>query len=392
MSRCACRAPPRAARPPVSWREARWPARPSYREAIAAQQNGRLDEAGATPALFAAGRSRSSGRAARARSDARPAGPARRCGLAAAQSARPRPGCGRNSQQSRLGVARSQSPRRGDRLLRKGAGALPPLIRSPATISGRASPAEGRLAEAMAVPQGAGAGAGLCRGARHWLPRPPRQSNPREAVGEFERALEARPGFVQARINYGDALALLERHSDSAAQYEMALALQPGSAPLHRKLADALRALGLCNTAIDHYRRALDLDPRLAGALGGLGIALTEDRADRRGRDVCRAGDRRRAATSRALSQSHPCAKGPPRRSVSRRNGEASGRYRVIGSERPGRAPLCPRYRARRRGRVGAVVSSFYRRQRPASRPDHLRPGGRARSARPRSVPSSPTG
>src|SRR5207342_2200545 len=49
-----------------------------------------------------------------------------------------------------------------------------------------------------------------------------------EAIAAFTRALELRPGLVDAQFRLGDAQRALNRHAQALASYERVLAVQPG--------------------------------------------------------------------------------------------------------------------------------------------------------------------
>ncbi len=84
-----------------------------------------------------------------------------------------------------------------------------------------------------------------------------------EAIGQYERALRARPDFAEALGNLGAALLQAGQVSEAIASDERALRLEPGSALTHYNLAGALLVAGRRQEAAAEYDRAFRLRPEL---------------------------------------------------------------------------------------------------------------------------------
>ena len=95
----------------------------------------------------------------------------------------------------------------------------------------------------------------------------------REAIGQFERALEIDPGDPEAMYNRGVIAQKLGAESDARNFFERAFA-PPNSHPeAGLKLAAVILAQGSPATALALYRRVLDIDPTIAEAQYGYGEA-----------------------------------------------------------------------------------------------------------------------
>ena len=102
----------------------------------------------------------------------------------------------------------------------------------------------GRLAEALANYDRALA----------YIPTTPRRSTtaattrcagrPHDALEPYERALLARPDYVEALCNHGAALAALGRNDEALASYDRALAVAPDFSEALSNRGNALKALG----------------------------------------------------------------------------------------------------------------------------------------------------
>ena len=87
-----------------------------------------------------------------------------------------------------------------------------------------------------------------------------RAGHPRAAMPHFLAALRVVPGFADARLDYGAALAMLRRYDEAIAQFREALLLQD-AAGIRHNLGLALMHLGREDEAIAEYRAALRDDP-----------------------------------------------------------------------------------------------------------------------------------
>ncbi|HUJ45415.1 MAG TPA: tetratricopeptide repeat protein [Opitutaceae bacterium] len=100
-----------------------------------------------------------------------------------------------------------------------------------------------------------------------------------EAIAHYEQALRLDPHFTDAHNDLGLALAAAGRLPEAIAHYEQALQINPALADVHNNLGSALRAAGRAQEAIAHYEEALRLKPDYAAAHNNLGNAFRE--ADR---------------------------------------------------------------------------------------------------------------
>lgn len=89
-----------------------------------------------------------------------------------------------------------------------------------------------------------------------------RMSRVPEAVGQYEKAIEANPRFSQAMAQLASALSTIPgRQSHAIIWYESALRLDPESAELHLRLGVALARTGNLESAALHIERAGQIDP-----------------------------------------------------------------------------------------------------------------------------------
>ena len=82
-----------------------------------------------------------------------------------------------------------------------------------------------------------------------------------EAIEEFWRAIELRPGYAEAMNNLGVALARSERFDEAVYTLRQTLASRPDWNELLSNLGSILRAQGRLDEAADCYRRIVDLAP-----------------------------------------------------------------------------------------------------------------------------------
>jgi tetratricopeptide (TPR) repeat protein len=94
-----------------------------------------------------------------------------------------------------------------------------------------------------------------------------------EAAEAYRRAVEAAPGWVEARINLGTTLFQLDRIEEAREQFESAVASEPDNALAEFNLGCALDHLGRSNEAIRHLLRAAQISPSLAEAHLNLALA-----------------------------------------------------------------------------------------------------------------------
>ena len=95
-----------------------------------------------------------------------------------------------------------------------------------------------------------------------------------EAIAHYQKALEIKPGYVEAHNNFGMALARCGQVDTAIAHYQMALEIMPGSAEVHNNLGNALAGRGQVDAAIVHFQKALEIKPDYVEAYNNLGNAL----------------------------------------------------------------------------------------------------------------------
>jgi protein O-mannosyl-transferase len=94
------------------------------------------------------------------------------------------------------------------------------------------------------------------------------------AMGHFQEALAARPGYAAAHNNLGFAFAQLGDLEKATAHFRQALAIDPDDAEAHGNLGNALARQGDLPEAATHLRRALAINPGDAEAHKNLGNVL----------------------------------------------------------------------------------------------------------------------
>jgi tetratricopeptide (TPR) repeat protein len=94
------------------------------------------------------------------------------------------------------------------------------------------------------------------------------------AIECCRRALEIRPGYVEARYNLAQALMHKERWEEAAECLLHVLRHRPGHADACNNLGYALQRLGRHAEAVTYHERALEIDPGKTEAAVSLGTAL----------------------------------------------------------------------------------------------------------------------
>ncbi len=94
-----------------------------------------------------------------------------------------------------------------------------------------------------------------------------------EAISEYQKTLELKPGLYQAELNLGMLLVRTKRASDAVPHLAASVEAKPKEFRPQWYLAEALLASGDPVKAEDHYQIAAQLDPKSAAAELGIGRA-----------------------------------------------------------------------------------------------------------------------
>lgn len=98
------------------------------------------------------------------------------------------------------------------------------------------------------------------------------QGRPSDALPYLVDALRVKPDFVEAHINLGSAFEKLSQPDRAAAEYGEALKFQPGNAVAHAGLGQSLADLGRTEEAARELQNAISIDPNYAEAHFSLGL------------------------------------------------------------------------------------------------------------------------
>lgn len=99
------------------------------------------------------------------------------------------------------------------------------------------------------------------------------RGTPEIGIEKFRKALELKPGYLEARCNLGALLISQNRHLEALDCYDPTTLTLAPSLETHR--AHVLAALGRWEEAVQGYRRGLAHDPSSFAAWSGLGKALS---------------------------------------------------------------------------------------------------------------------
>jgi tetratricopeptide (TPR) repeat protein len=89
---------------------------------------------------------------------------------------------------------------------------------------------------------------------------------PREAIGEYEKAVGLCPQFADLRTKLGMLLRELNELPRAREQYEAAIAARPNYVPARIQLGITLLALGDTMGAREHWGKVLEIEPDNARA------------------------------------------------------------------------------------------------------------------------------
>src|SRR5215470_5635675 len=100
-----------------------------------------------------------------------------------------------------------------------------------------------------------------------------RRQQPKEAIEDFNRAIQLYPEYAALYNNRGNVLLGLGAVREAQRDFDRALLLAPGYAAAYSNRAGALMRLGEFDQAIADYTKAISLSPANAAALNGRGRA-----------------------------------------------------------------------------------------------------------------------
>ena len=104
-------------------------------------------------------------------------------------------------------------------------------------------------------------------------------------MAAYERAVQLRPDFAEARMALGIQLLAGGNYPSALSHFQAAERLVPTLPAVHVNLGDAYRATQRWADAQRAYRRALDLQPKLPEAHYGLGLLFLTAAGDFPGMD-----------------------------------------------------------------------------------------------------------
>lgn len=107
----------------------------------------------------------------------------------------------------------------------------------------------------------------------------------REALAAYERAVELRPDYAEARMALGIQLLAGGNYDGALAHFQAAANLAPMLPAVHVNLGDAYRATEQWAEAEREYRKALELQPKLPEAHYGMGLLFLSSAGDIPGMD-----------------------------------------------------------------------------------------------------------
>ena len=107
----------------------------------------------------------------------------------------------------------------------------------------------------------------------------------REAMAAYERAIQLRPDYAEARMALGIQLLAGGNYPDALSHFQAAERLVPTLPAVHLNLGDAYRANERWSEAQQSYRRALELQAKLPEAHYGLGLLFLTAAGDFPGLD-----------------------------------------------------------------------------------------------------------
>jgi len=102
------------------------------------------------------------------------------------------------------------------------------------------------------------------------------------AIRQFQAALKLKPDFVQAHVNFANALIRKGDLSGALRESQEATRLAPNDSETHRTLGRALDFSGDRDQAIREFRRAIELEPQRPELHDDLGTVLARKKTHKR--------------------------------------------------------------------------------------------------------------
>jgi tetratricopeptide (TPR) repeat protein len=99
-----------------------------------------------------------------------------------------------------------------------------------------------------------------------------RHGDDKQAIRDYDKALEINPNYGEVYINRGVARAALGEYSQAIGDYNKAIEIKPHDADAYYNRGVVYAALGNFSQAIGDYDRALELKPRYAEAHNNRGV------------------------------------------------------------------------------------------------------------------------
>ena len=98
--------------------------------------------------------------------------------------------------------------------------------------------------------------------------------NYRQAIEDYDKVIEIKPGYIEAYMNRGIAYNDLGNYRQAIEDYGRVIEINPGYADAYNKRGAAYNVLGNYRQAIEDYGRAIKINPGYADAYYNRGIAF----------------------------------------------------------------------------------------------------------------------
>jgi Tfp pilus assembly protein PilF len=107
--------------------------------------------------------------------------------------------------------------------------------------------------------------------------------NYRQAIEDYDRAIEIKPGYAEAYNNRGAAYNSLGNYGQAIENYNRAIEIKPGYADSYYNRGVTYTYLGNYKQAIEDYNRAIEIKPGYADAYNNRGIIYLSQGNNERG-------------------------------------------------------------------------------------------------------------